>query len=468
MVSDTKSSLQELWESALPLLAERLGQATCDSFLRPAQIQDLDGDTLTLNLPNDFARNWLLEKYPGVIDSCLSDILHQPLQLVFGVVEPAPRQTPAPAEGFDAPGAFPPFPPGASFPGEAPAVARRPGMLNPKYTFGNFVVADCNRFAHAAALQVARAPGRNYNPLFIHSKVGLGKTHLMQAIGHMVIAEQPRARVIYLSAEDFVNDFLAALRDGTMPRFRETFRSADVILVDDIQFMASAARDASEEEFFHTFNALYQTNKQVVIASDCPPRQLQIMNDRLRSRLEMGIVADLRCPDVDTRVAILAKKAQTEGVDLSLDILEFVAQKIISNIRVLEGALLNICAQLSLDPTPLTISKVEEIIADYSTASAERRITVQEIAHFVAEQMKCDLDDILSAKRSQEIVYPRQVAIYLCRELTDVSLAKIGDYFGGRDHSTVLHGYNKISEMLTTDEQTLWLINDLKTALQGD
>ncbi len=464
MVSDTKSSLQELWESALPLLAERLGQATCDSFLRPAQVQELLGDTLTLNLPNEFARNWLLEKYPGAIDACLSEILHQPLEVIFGVLEATPREAPAPVPDADSPDRLAPYP----LPDDAPAVARRPGMLNPKYTFGNFVVADCNRFAHAAALQVARGPGRNYNPLFIHSKVGLGKTHLMQALGHMVLAEQPRARVIYLSAEDFVNDFLAALRDGTMPGFRETFRSADVILVDDIQFMASAARDASEEEFFHTFNALYQTNKQVVIASDCPPRQLQIMNDRLRSRLEMGIVADLRCPDVDTRVAILAKKAQSEGVDLPLDILEFVAQKIVSNIRVLEGALLKTCAHLSLDPTPLTISKVEEIIADYSTASAERRITVQEIAQFVSEQMKCDLDDILSAKRSQEIVYPRQVAIYLCRELTDVSLAKIGDYFGGRDHSTVLHGYNKISEMLTTDEQTLWLINDLKTALQGD
>ncbi len=464
MVSDTQASLQELWESVLPLLAERLGQATCDSFLRPAQIAALEGDALTLNLPNEFARNWLLENYPGVIDACLSEILHQPLRVSFRVAAPPPRET-TPAEP---PASLPPDVPLAYSAAAETTAPRRPGMLNPKYTFGNFVVADCNRFAHAAALQVARAPGHNYNPLFIHSKVGLGKTHLMQAIGHMVIAEQPRARVIYLSAEDFVNDFLAALRDGAMPRFRETFRSADVILVDDIQFMASAARDASEEEFFHTFNALYQTNKQVVIASDCPPRQLQIMNDRLRSRLEMGIVADLRCPDVDTRVAILAKKAQSEGVDLSLEVLEFVAQKIVSNIRVLEGALLKICAHLSLDPAPLTIQRVEEIIADYSTASAERRITVQEIAQFVAEQMKCDLEDVISAKRSQEIVYPRQVAIYLCRELTDVSLAKIGEYFGGRDHSTVLHGYNKISEMLTTDEQTLWLINDLKTALQGD
>jgi chromosomal replication initiator protein len=443
------------------LLADRLGQATCKSFLGGAQVLGYEDGTLTLGLPNEFARNWLTERYPGEIDACLSEILHEPLTVILTVAEaPTPAEVPGAAEEpvlTQAPGLT-----------HASGPVLRRGTLNPKYTFANFVEADCNRFARAAGLQVARAPGRNYNPLFIHSRVGLGKTHLMQAIGHMVLAEQPRSRVIYLSAEDFVNDFLTALRDGAMPRFRETFRSADVILVDDIQFMASAARDASEEEFFHTFNALYQTNKQVVIASDCPPRQLQIMNDRLRSRLEMGIVADLRPPDVDTRVAILAKKAQSEGVNFPLEILEFIAQKIASNIRVLEGALLNVCAQVSLDPTPLSISRVEEIIADFSTGGPERRLTVQEITQFVAEQMKCNLEDMLSARRSQEIVYPRQIAIYLCRELTDVSLAKIGDYFGGRDHSTVLHGYGKIAGMLATDEQTLWLINDLKTALQGD
>ena len=467
MATETQSSPQELWTSALPLLAARLGQATCDSFLRPAQVLDFDGETLTLSLLNDFARNWLLDRYPGAIDACLSEILHQPVTVVLAVAEapardpqapPPPPELPEPASGD-----YSPLPASGS---GTPALRR--GTLNPKYTFANFVEADCNRFARAAGLQVARAPGRNYNPLFIHSRVGLGKTHLMQAIAHMVLAEQPRSRVIYLSAEDFVNDFLTALRDGTMPRFRETFRSADVILVDDIQFMASAARDASEEEFFHTFNALYQTNKQVVIASDCPPRQLQIMNDRLRSRLEMGIVADLRCPDVETRVAILEKKAQSEGVAISREILEFVAQKIISNIRVLEGAFMKLCAHVSLDPTPLTIPHVEEIIADYSTASNERRLSVQEITQYVSEQMHCALEDMVGAKRSQEIVWPRQVAIYLCRELTDSSLAKIGEYFGGRDHTTVLHGYNKVGELLGRDEKTLWLVNDLKAGLRGD
>ena len=452
MVAEDLSTLRELWQGALPLLAERLGQATCDSFLRPAVISAYDGDTVTLGLPNEFARSWLLEKYPGCVDACLAEVLHRPVSIRFAVAESAP-----------APDL--PRPTLVSSP-ERP-VAQVGAPLNPKYTFDNFVVADCNRFAQAAALQVARAPGRNYNPLFIHSKVGLGKTHLMQAIGHQVRALHPRSSVIYISAEDFVNAFISAMRDNSMARFRQIYRQADVILVDDIQFIAAIEGPASEEEFFHTFNALHQTNKQVVIASDCPPRQLQIMNDRLRSRLEMGIVADLRPPDVETRIAILGKKAQAEGVDLPREVLEFVAQRIISNLRVLEGALLKICAHVSLDPIPLTLARVEEIIADYSTAASERRLSIPEIAAYVAAQMHAEVSDLLSAKRNAEIVWPRQVAIYLCRELTDSSLARIGEYFGGRDHSTVLHGYNKVSDLLAEDERTLWLINDLKSGLQG-
>ncbi len=442
----------------MPLFAERLGAPTCESFLRPARVLNREGSVVTIGVPSEFARNWLLERHPGCLESCLSEVLREPVRVELAIVEPDESLQNAPA------------------PHPLPALEEAPlnrdsgtgTPLNPKYTFENFVVADCNHFAHAAALAVARAPGRNYNPLFIHSKVGLGKTHLMQAIGHMVLQLHPRSQVIYVSAEDFVNHFISAMRDNSMVKFREVFRSADVILVDDIQFIAAIEGPASEEEFFHTFNTLTQTNKQVVIASDCAPRHLQIMNDRLRSRLEMGIVADLRCPDVETRIAILEKKAQSEGTELPREVLEFVAQKIISNIRVLEGALMKLCAHVSLDPSPLSIPQVEEIIADYSTASTERRLSLPEIAQYVADQMRCEVEDMLGAKRSQEIVWPRQVAIYLCRELTDASYAKIGEYFGGRDHTTVLHGYNKVGEMLAKDEKTLWLINDLKAGLRGD
>ena len=456
MVAADQVSLQEIWSTALPLFAERLGQPTCDSFLRPASILSSEEGVITIGLPSEFARNWLLERHPGCLESCLSEVLREPVrvELTILAVDESVRTMPAPR----------PLPTYT----EQTTSASTGTPLNPKYTFENFVVADCNHFAHAAALAVARAPGRNYNPLFIHSKVGLGKTHLMQAIGHMVLELDPQAQVIYVSAEDFVNHFISAMRDNSMAKFRQVFRNADVILVDDIQFIAAIEGPASEEEFFHTFNTLTQTNKQVVIASDCAPRHLQIMNDRLRSRLEMGIVADLRCPDVETRVAILEKKAQSEGIEISREILEFVAQKIISNIRVLEGAFMKLCAHYSLDPAPLTIAQVEEIISDYSTASNERRLTIPEITQYVADQMRCEVEDMIGAKRSQEIVWPRQVAIYLCRELTDTSLAKIGEYFGGRDHTTVLHGYNKVAEILVKDEKKLWLINDLKSGLRGD
>ena len=442
----------ELWQSALPRLAESVGQAACDSFLRSAQVLDFDGETFVLGVPNQFARDWLAEKHLPAINACLSELVEKPVRVQMQVMEraavpPTPRppmiRVSEPEEGF-----------GSSF-------------LNPKYTFDNFVVADCNRFAHAAAQQVSKSPGKSYNPLFIHSKVGLGKTHLLQAIGHAVISQIPHARVIYISAESFVNQIIAAIRDNRTAEFRRRYRSVDVWLVDDVQFIAAIEGPASEEEFFHTFNTLYETNKQVVIASDAPPRHLQLMNDRLRSRLEMGIVADLRCPDVETRIAILDKKAQAEGLNLSREILTYVAEKIESNIRVLEGALLKICAYVSLGPGELNLPVVEEIIADYSTASSPHHPDIREIAEYVAERTPCGLEDMLGPKRNQEIVWPRQIAIYLSRELTNSSLAKIGEFFGGRDHSTVLHAYNKVSERLETDEATLWLINDYKSGLQS-
>ena len=277
----------------------------------------------------------------------------------------------------------------------------------------------------------------------------------------------PNAAVVYISAENFVNQLIGAIRDNRTAEFRRRYRNVDVWLVDDIQFIAAIEGPASEEEFFHTFNTLCETNKQVVLASDAPPRHLQLMNDRLRSRLEMGIVADLRCPDVETRIAILDKKAQAEGLGLPREVLTYVAEKIESNIRVLKGALLKICAYVSLSDEELTVPMVEEIIADYSTASSPRRLAVQDIAEYVAGQMNCNLEDMRGPKRNQEIVWPRQVAIYLAREMTNSTLAKIGEFFSGRDHSTVLHAYNKVSELLETDESVLWQINDLKSALES-
>ncbi len=485
MAIETQQSGEQIWRASLPLLAEKVSPATYDGFLTNATALGLNDDRLHLGVVNEFAKDWLERHHVSVMNACVSEVAQHDITIRVEVLpeelvaEPAPSPTerrlveeaPAqPAERSPTPQAL------AVKPARSPAPVSpipdatgelRSSPLNPKYTFENFVVADCNRFAHAAALQVAKSPGQAYNPLFIHSASGLGKTHLIQAIGHSIISSRTDVKVVCISAEAFVNHMISCMRDNTIDRFRRNYRSGDVwLLVDDIQFIAAIEGPASEEEFFHTFNTLYESNRQVVIASDCPPRHLQLMNDRLRSRLEMGIVADLRVPDVETRVAILEKKAQAEGVPLSRDILEYVAAKIEFNVRVLEGALLKICAYASLNDVHITRALVEDIIGDYSTSTSERRVSVAEIVALVAGELDVSEDDIVSKKRSADIAWARQVAIYLCRELTDNSLARIGEYFSGRDHSTVLHSYNKVAELIDEDQQVLWLINDLKAAFE--
>jgi len=487
MASDTMVSGEQVWRACLPLLAESVSPATFDGFLSGATVLSFDEEALTLGVANEFAKDWLERHHLGVLTECLGKVVERPLGMRIRVLdnghEAATASAAAPVAVAEPPvsaPAPPPVPPPASpaqaAPARPPAAAvsllhdatgeLRSSPLNPKYTFENFVVADCNRFAHAAALQVGKSPGQAYNPLFIHSASGLGKTHLIQAIGHSILTNRPDCKVVYISAEAFVNHMISCMRDNTIDRFRQNYRSVDVWLVDDIQFIAAIEGPASEEEFFHTFNTLHETNRQVVVASDCPPRHLQLMNERLRSRLEMGIVADLRVPDVETRVAILEKKAQAEGVPISRDILEFVAAKIESNIRVLEGALLKICAYASLNNVAVTRGLVEEIIGDYSTSHTERRISLKEIVDLVAAETDVPEEDIVSKKRSADIAWARQVAMYLARELTDNSLARIGEFFGGRDHSTVLHSYNKVAELIEEDEQVLWLINDLRSAFE--
>ncbi len=499
MASDTQLSGEQIWRASLPLLAEKVSPATYDGFLTNATAIEFSGTRLRLGVVTEFAKDWLERHHSNVMSECVSEVVQDDVTVDVEVVpdqHDQPEDTPPvdlslvesetaePAETAesepvaDEEAAKPASPPtsaaGAAMQGAATPVSLIPDStgelrsspLNPKYTFENFVVADCNRFAHAAALQVAKSPGQAYNPLFIHSASGLGKTHLIQAIGHSILTNRTDVKVVYISAEAFVNHMITCMRDNTIERFRRNYRSVDVWLVDDIQFIARIEGPASEEEFFHTFNTLYETNRQVVIASDCPPRHLQLMNERLRSRLEMGIVADLRVPDVETRVAILEKKSQAEGVPLSRDILEYVASKIESNIRVLEGALLKICAYASLNEVDITRSLVEEIIGDYSTSTSERRVSVAEIIDLVSSELDVSTDNIVSKKRSADIAWARQVAIYLCRELTDHSLARIGEHFGGRDHSTVLHSYNKVAELIEEDEQVLWLINDLKAAFE--
>ncbi len=440
-----------------------MGRATFDGVLRQSVPLSYDGEIFVLGVPNQFAANLLSHQHRPLIQASLEELAHQPIVLVTEISARVAPGTHS-AAGVESQAAQVA---GAAAP--APAPGKRDGsqgMLNPRYTFENFVVADCNRFAHAAAVQVARSPGTAYNPLFIHSKVGLGKTHLLQAVGHRALERNPDARVMYISAEQFVNDLISAIRDNRTARFRAKYRHVDVLLMDDIQFIAAINGPTSEEEFFHTFNAIYESDKQLVIACDAPPRQLQTLSPRVRSRLEAGIVADLRAPDVETRIAILEKKAQAEGIELDREVLEYVAKQIESNIRVLEGALLKICAAVSLNGLQPTLSVVEDIIADYSTNGEDKHINVDDILAFISAQMDTPQQAIVGPKRSKEIVWPRQIAIYLTRELTDLSLIDIGRHFGSRDHSTVLHAYNKVSDMVAEDEKVMWLINNFKSALQ--
>jgi chromosomal replication initiator protein len=453
-MSEMTMTGEEIWSHVLPLLRERIGQATFEAVLRSTTALAYDGSSFTLSVPNDYVLRTLEDRHRPLITACLQEVVQEPVDLKLRVVEMQST-----VETLERPAAYAP----------PPAAARESydsGPLNPRFSFDNFVVADCNRFAHAAAQQVCRNPGRSYNPLFIHSKAGLGKTHLMQAIGHGIREQHPNLQVVYVQAEDFVNQLISAIRDNRTAEFRRRYRYVDVWLVDDIQFIAAIEGPASEEEFFHTFNTLCMNDKQVVIASDAPPRQLQIMNDRLRSRLEMGILADLRCPEVETRVAILEKKAEAEQVYIPRDMLEYLAKKVESNIRVLEGALLKLCAYSSLHGGELTLAMVDDIVADYSTAASDRRISLNEIATYISERFTCAVSDLTGPKRSKDIAWPRQVAVYLARELTDHSLADIGNFFGGRDHSTILYAYNKVGDMILEDEKILWLINEMKAALR--
>jgi chromosomal replication initiator protein len=457
MAQTLAAPLNTIWAAALEQLRESVSTATYESFLRQTTAVSYDGRRVVLAAPNTFARDWIARKHSQEIRDIFTDLLGEPVEIEMTVGDtPAPPPPPPVRSPVVQATSLPHF--GVPYDefGATP--------LNPAYTFENFVVADCNRFAHAAAVQVAKAPGQAYNPLFIHSKAGLGKTHLMQAIGHALRQRFPHAEVIYVSAENFVNHMISGIRDNTIDAFRTRYRRVDVWLLDDVQFIAAIEGPASEEEFFHTFNTLHQTNKQVVIASDAPPRALRLMNERLRSRLEMGIVADLRCPDVETRIAILEKKAVAEGMGLPREILELIARRIESNIRVLQGALIKICASASMTGRTPSITEVEELIADYSAAASDRRVSMIEIVEAVGARMGIDTDDLMGPKRQKDLMWARQVATYLCRELTDNSLAAIGEFFGGRDHSTVLHSYNKVADLLS-DQRVLFLIGELKSQL---
>ena len=455
----TEAHTREVWYSALRALENRMSRVTFDAYLRDAIPLALEEDRLVLGVTSELAKTWLEERHAHVVAACLAELVGSPVAVEF-VVAPKDQQ---PAEAPKAAELGPVQAQGAVQPRDAfPSM-----MLNPRYTFDNFIVGKSNRFAYAIGSSVSENPANSYNPFFIHGGVGLGKTHLMQAIGHQILATRPEHNVVYISGENFVNHVVSAIRENRTSALRAKYRNVDIWLVDDIQFIAAKEGTRSEEEFFHTFNTLYETNKQIVISSDAPPKDLQLLDDRLRSRFECGVVADIGRPDRELRRAILEKRAEGEYVAIPGQVFDYIADLIPSNIRILEGALTKVIAYASLNNTEVTLEMAEEALRDYSTGESSARTSIEDIQRVVAQYYKLDVEELRGKRRNKQVAFARQMAIFLTREITDNSTPDIGKAFGGRDHSTVLHSCNKIREVLEADVDIRKQATELRSLLRN-
>lgn len=426
------SSIKEIWENTLKGIKGTIANASYQTWFQDTSMIHLDNETAVIKADTQFQRDWLEKNYSGLIQEQLFEVMGEKPEIrIVTEEEEAPAQLPARAA---------PEP-------EVPVN----NQLNVNNTFETFVIGNGNRFSHAASLAVAEAPAKAYNPLFIYGGVGLGKTHLMHAIGHYVLEHRPNAKVAYLSSEKFTNEFINSIRDNKTEEFRNRYRNVDVLLIDDIQFLAG--KESTQEEFFHTFNALHEDNKQIVISSDRTPKEIPTLEDRLRSRFEWGLITDITPPDLETRIAILRKKCEEEKVEIPNEAMIYIANHIHTNIRELEGALTRVAAYSKLVNQPLTPEMVSEALKDLVTQSKSKKITITDIQEAVASFYDIQIESFASKKRTKSIAFPRQIAMYLARELTDYSLPKIGEVFGGRDHSTVIHAHEKISKMITEDER---------------
>ena len=440
---DGTDSTQELWQSVLStLVADDRITPQLQGFLSLVEPKGVMAGTLYLEVPNDLTRGMLEQRIRLPLLNAISALGDEHPATNFAIVvnpeigQDFLHRVPEPVEQ---PYIEQPAP--QSDPGR-----RSDSRLNPKYNFDNFVIGGSNRFAHAAAVAVAEAPAKAYNPLFIYGDSGLGKTHLLHAIGHYAESLYPGIRVRYVSSEEFTNDFINSIANNRASVFQSRYRDIDVLLIDDIQFLQG--KDSTQEAFFHTFNTLHDHNKQVVITSDLPPKHLTGFEDRMRSRFEWGLITDVQAPDLETRIAILRKKAQSEKLQVPYDILEYMASKVSSNIRELEGTLIRVTAFASLNRTQVDLSLVQTVLKDLITLDEDNVIAPVDIINRTAEYFKLTVDDLYGSSRSQAIATARQIAMYLCRELTNLSLPKIGQLFGNRDHTTVMYANKKISELM--------------------
>jgi chromosomal replication initiator protein len=442
-----KFDLNDIWQKTLALLQQELSPPSFETWLKSTRAIALYDDTVIIHVPNDFAKDWLDSHYTGIVKEKLEVVLGRTVTPRF-LVPPANDDAFTPRSDDVRPD------------------DQSNVYLNPKYTFNSFVIGNSNRFAHAASLAVAEAPAKAYNPLFIYGGVGLGKTHLMHAIGHYVLEHHPTSKVVYVSSEKFTNELINSIRDDKTVAFRNHYRNVDVLLIDDIQFVAGKER--TQEEFFHTFNALHEANKQLVISSDRPPKEIPTLEDRLRSRFEWGLITDIQPPDLETRIAILRKKAKLENLNIPNEVMVFIANKIQSNIRELEGALIRVVAYSNLTKQEITSELATEALKDILPAAKPKEISIPMIQQVVADYFGLKVEDFKAKRRTRQVAFPRQIAMYLSREFTDSSLPKIGEEFGGRDHTTVIHAHEKIATSLKRDSVLETTISNLINQLTSN
>jgi chromosomal replication initiator protein DnaA len=438
--------LSSLWPRTLELLKNELTEISFNTWIKTIEPLAINANSIELGVPTDFNKGILDSRYLTLIKNAITQIASKEYNI--NIIVPSQEATKSIHRSNENNMEEPNF-----------------SILNPKYTFDTFVIGNSNRLAHAASVAVAESPAKAYNPLFLYGGVGLGKTHLMHAIGHYILSQNPASKVIYVSSEKFTNELINAIKDDRNEEFRSKYRNIDVLLIDDIQFIGGKER--TQEEFFHTFNALYEANKQIIISSDRSPKEITTLEERLRSRFEWGLTADIQTPDVETRIAILKKKAQQEGMYIPNDVLEFIAEKVASNIRELEGALNKVIAYSSLTENEISVELSTEALKEIILASNSRIINSSLIIDTVSRYFDLRPEEFKSKKRNRDISFPRQIAMFLCRDLTDLSLPKIGDEFGGRDHTTVIHAIDKITEDLQNNPEVRRTMDELKRNIIG-
>lgn len=450
--------MMDLWEKVLSEIKPEVSRLVFDTWIKTLIPLKLTDTELIIGAHKKFAKEWIEERYSAKLSAAVTKHAGQKMLLSIKSLDIDEEVTPPtkivlPKHYDKTPRSLPSF-----------SSEQLDSSLNSKYTFENFVIGNSNRLAHAASLAVTEAPGKVYNPLFIYGGVGLGKTHLMHAIGQRIKENNPSSKILYISSENFTNELINTLQTGNMENFRQKYRTIDCILIDDIQFLAKKER--TQEEFFHTFNTLYNDNKQIVISSDRPPKEIPTLEERLRSRFEWGLTADVQPPDIETRIAILKNRAALDNIDIPNDVIVFIASKIENNIRELEGALLKVIAYSSINKEPITMDIAVQSLKNIINVTLNKPITIEKIQEVVANYYKIKKEDLLTKKRTKSIVYPRQIAMYLCRELTDYSLPKIGELFN-RDHTTVIHSVEKVTNNIKKDELLKNEIDFLKQKLKS-